>query len=58
MEAREIDPDEAMKDAGMTLSECVFDSVVPACCSYGCMVEPDGTCEHGFHSVLIELSII
>lgn len=34
------------------------DSVVPACCKYGCQVEPDGYCEHGNPSVLINAGII
>mgnify|MGYP005855223329 CR=1 FL=1 len=34
------------------------ESVVPACCSHGCFVEPDGTCEHGNPSFLIELNIV
>jgi hypothetical protein len=32
--------------------------VVPACCTEGCEVEPDGTCEHGCPSPLIALGII
>lgn len=31
---------------------------VPACCSDGCVVEPDGYCEHGFPSVMIEEDMI
>lgn len=34
------------------------DSVVPACCSEGCQVEPDGRCEHNFPSILLRLGII
>lgn len=34
------------------------DSVVPACCSEGCRVEPDGRCEHGNPSVLLALGVI
>lgn len=34
------------------------DSIVPACCIYGCMVEPDGYCEHGNPSVLINAGMI
>jgi hypothetical protein len=36
-------------------SDYMFDSIVPACCSHGCEVEPDGRCEHGYPSILIEL---
>ena len=55
---KQISADEALHNAGMTLEDCVFDSIVPACCSYGCEVEPDGTCEHGFESVLLDMGII
>ena len=42
-----------------SLEELVLDSsVVPACCSEGCSVEPDGHCQHGFPSVLLKLGII
>lgn len=34
------------------------DSVVPACCSEGCHVEPDGRCEHGCPSILLALGVI
>lgn len=34
------------------------DSVVPACCSEGCEVEPDGRCEHGCPSALLAFGII
>jgi hypothetical protein len=40
------------------LQEECDDSVVPACCSEGCEVEPDGHCEHGFPSVLLALGMI
>lgn len=41
-----------------SIEEMVFASVVPACCSSGCEVEPDGKCQHGHNSVLIELGIM
>jgi hypothetical protein len=41
-----------------TIEEIVFSSVVPACCSSGCEVEPDGRCQHGHPSVLIALGIM
>ena len=31
----------------------LMDSVVDACCTEGCVTEPDGHCEHGNPSVLI-----
>jgi hypothetical protein len=40
------------------VTEACDDSVVPACCTEGCEVEPDGTCEHGCPSPLIALGII
>jgi len=48
--AYEIDEDE--------LYNFVIDSVVPACCTEGCQVEPDGYCKHGCPSILIELGMI
>ena len=36
----------------------LMDSTVPACCDQGCEVEPDGKCEHGCPSVLIQLGVI
>jgi len=38
-------------------AECQ-DSVMPACCTHGCEVEPDGTCEHGCPSPLLLLGFI
>lgn len=40
------------------LEEVGLDSVVPACCTEGCEVEPDGRCEHGCPSVLLAIGII
>jgi len=48
----------AMREAGFTIEELMDESVVPACCSDGCMVEPDGTCPHGCPSVLLECGLI
>ncbi len=48
----------AIAEDGRDLEEIAMDSVVPACCSEGCQVEPDGTCEHGFNSVLLAMGII
>ena len=48
----------ALDNAGYEdITEC-DDSIVPACCSEGCEVEPDGECEHGFPSVLMALGLI
>ena len=35
-----------------------FDATAPACCSEGCVVEPDGTCPHGCPSVLLVIGLI
>lgn len=40
------------------IDDYMFVSVVPACCSHGCEVEPDGRCPHGNPSILIELGIV
>jgi len=40
------------------LEEIGYDSVVPALCTEGCEVEPDGKCCHGCPSPLIALGII
>lgn len=34
------------------------ETVVPACCSEGCSVEPDGRCEHGCRSCLLVAGVI
>ncbi len=47
----------ALANCDMALEDC-SDSIVPACCSDGCEVEPDGTCEHGFPSVLLAEGMI
>jgi hypothetical protein len=52
-----IKASEALDNAGMSIDEC-DDSVVPACCKEGCMVEPDGSCEHDCPSVLLALGVI
>lgn len=36
----------------------LFDATSPACCSEGCIVEPDGVCSHGCPSILIALGMI
>ena len=36
----------------------MFDATSPACCTEGCVVEPDGTCSHGCPSILIALGVI
>lgn len=53
LEIHGLDPD--IKKLHILLA---FESIVPACCDEGCEVEPDGTCEHGNPSILIELGIM
>ena len=36
----------------------MFDATSPACCTEGCIVEPDGACSHGCPSILIALGVI
>lgn len=40
------------------LDAVAFRSVVPTTCPLGCQVEPDGTCNHGFPSFLLSMSVI
>jgi len=36
----------------------LLDSIVDACCSQGCVTEPDGHCEHGHPSVILYNGLI
>ncbi len=45
-------------EAMEAITEMVTESICPACCDEGCVVEPDGECEHGCPSLLIVLGII
>lgn len=47
------DCEEAMDAIGAM----VTDSICPACCDEGCVVEPDGRCEHGCPSILLALGL-
>ena len=49
-----MSPDEL----GVDVMDYMWESVVPACCSNHCEVEPDGTCEHGFESILLHEGLI
>jgi len=55
--AKRISANEALRNAGMEIEEC-DDSIVPACCSEGCEVEPDGICVHGYPSILLAYGLI
>ena len=57
MSAKKITSDKALKNSGYSMAD-LMDSVIPACCSDGCMTEPDGHCEHGHPSVLLEMGMI
>jgi hypothetical protein len=54
-EAEKITPEQALEDAGMKVIDLLIESIVPACCSHTCMVEPDGQCKHGYWSAAREL---
>tara|TARA_R110000765_G_scaffold74482_5_gene146067 strand:+ start:570 stop:749 length:180 start_codon:yes stop_codon:yes gene_type:complete len=59
MIASEINASEALEAEGIeNIWDIAFSSVVPACCSHGCQVEPDGHCSHGFESVLLAKGLI
>ena len=49
---------ETLEIEGVSLMDLIFSSVIPACCSEGCQVEPDGHCEHGNESVLLAEGLI
>ena len=40
------------------LMEFVNDGLCPAECEHGCIVEPDGYCEHGKPSTLLAMGLI
>lgn len=46
------------EDLGEDAIDYMCSSVVPACCSEGCQVEPDGKCSHGFNSILVDEGIM
>jgi hypothetical protein len=56
--AKKLTVEEVLADEGLTLMDVAFSSVVPACCSEGCQVEPDGHCPHGNESVLLAEGLI
>ena len=58
-ETTSISVDEALANSGYeSLMDIAFESIVPATCSHGCEVEPDGTCSHGNESVLLAYGLI
>lgn len=50
--AHKVTFNEALDNTELTVIDLFTESVVPALCSEGCMVEPDGVCEHGFPSAI------
>lgn len=50
------------QDEGLSVMELLEEygneSVVPALCTEGCEVEPDGRCEHGCPSLLLAAGVI
>jgi len=52
-----VDSSEVLEIEGLDFSD-LMDSSVPACCSEGCYVEPDGKCSHGHPSVLLDMGLI
>lgn len=50
--------DNGFDDVNELLEAFGSESVMPACCSEGCEVEPDGHCEHGHPSLLMALGAI
>lgn len=49
---------ETFADAYDLLEEYANETVVPACCSDGCQVEPDGRCPHGHPSIFLAAGVI
>lgn len=52
-----------LEEEGLTLQQFLDssfsdDGVSPACCDEGCLVEPDGYCEHGCPSLHLALGVI
>lgn len=49
---------EGFDDVDSMAEALIIEGVVPACCSEGCKVEPDGRCEHGHPSIYVAMGII
>jgi hypothetical protein len=55
---------QTLEQEGYTFEEFIdqmltsHDSIVPACCTEGCRVEPDGRCEHGCPALTLALGVI
>ncbi len=40
------------------IAEAIKDGVAPTNCPDGCVVELDGTCQHNYKSLILELGLI
>lgn len=59
MEALENEGFEPSEDGAFAYARhAMFEGTSPACCTEGCVVEPDGACSHGCPSILIALGLI
>jgi hypothetical protein len=59
MEALENEGWEPSEDGAFAYARhAMFEATSPACCTEGCIVEPDGRCSHGCPSLLIALGMI
>lgn len=54
----QVAQNETFADVMDLLNEYADEGVVPACCSSGCVTEPDGHCEHGHPSIFLAAGII
>jgi hypothetical protein len=54
----QVAENETFADVYDLLEEYSGETSMPACCSDGCMVEPDGRCEHGHPSIYLAAGII
>ena len=55
---RDLSKEQGFSTTEDFLGSLVDTSVVPACCSEGCEVEPDGRCEHGCPSAFLAAGVI
>lgn len=47
------------QDELLEIAEEAMDSgICPTNCPEGCVVEPDGTCPHGYDSIMLEAGLI
>ena len=57
-----VSPEKVALQDGLTKTQLIgkyyTSNEVPACCSHGCLIKPDDTCEHGNPSVLAELHLV